>query len=130
MTYAKNNGNRAAGRKYSVNEKSVQEWRKEAADFAKLHRRKKSTPWKESQVAIIQNGFCKRKILPDVDLSSSKSDYDSDADSAPQTSTVTKAHLALDMDFTDVFQNSNYAESFENSDAEEDAATTDSSDAE
>uniref|UniRef100_K7FHE8 HTH CENPB-type domain-containing protein n=1 Tax=Pelodiscus sinensis TaxID=13735 RepID=K7FHE8_PELSI len=40
VAFAKDNGNRASGRKYSVNEKSVQEWRKEEAELEKIHLRK------------------------------------------------------------------------------------------
>uniref|UniRef100_K7GDI2 HTH CENPB-type domain-containing protein n=1 Tax=Pelodiscus sinensis TaxID=13735 RepID=K7GDI2_PELSI len=42
VAFAKDNGNRAAGRKYSVNEKSVREWRKEEAELEKLHPRKRA----------------------------------------------------------------------------------------
>lgn len=84
--------------------------------------------WHRIKPAAIHNGFCKCEILPDVDSFSSESDYDNNSDSAPQTSTVTKACLALIMDLMDVFQDSDYDESFddfENSDAEEDAADAD-----
>uniref|UniRef100_K7FWM6 DDE-1 domain-containing protein n=1 Tax=Pelodiscus sinensis TaxID=13735 RepID=K7FWM6_PELSI len=42
VAFAKDNGNRAAGRKYSVNEKSVREWRNEEGELEKLHPRKRA----------------------------------------------------------------------------------------
>uniref|UniRef100_K7FLM3 HTH CENPB-type domain-containing protein n=1 Tax=Pelodiscus sinensis TaxID=13735 RepID=K7FLM3_PELSI len=57
VTYAKENGNRAAGKRFSVNEKSVHEWRKEEAETEKLNphkraRRGKKAKWQNLEVKL------------------------------------------------------------------------------
>lgn len=42
ITFAKEKGNRAAGREFSVDEKSIREWRKDEDNLASLHPRKRA----------------------------------------------------------------------------------------
>ena len=42
VEYSKNNGNRAAGRNFSINEKQVREWRKEEDILQQTKRTKKA----------------------------------------------------------------------------------------
>uniref|UniRef100_K7FGE7 DDE-1 domain-containing protein n=1 Tax=Pelodiscus sinensis TaxID=13735 RepID=K7FGE7_PELSI len=59
VTYAKDNGNKAAGRKYSVNEKSLREWRKEEAETEKLHPRKRAHHRKKAKWLNIEENLLK-----------------------------------------------------------------------
>uniref|UniRef100_K7F994 HTH CENPB-type domain-containing protein n=1 Tax=Pelodiscus sinensis TaxID=13735 RepID=K7F994_PELSI len=49
VTYGKENGNRAAGRKFSINEKSVCEWIKEEAEIKKLNPCKRARQGKKAK---------------------------------------------------------------------------------
>ncbi|KAG8223627.1 hypothetical protein J437_LFUL003495 [Ladona fulva] len=47
IQFAKESGNRAAGRKFNVNEASVREWRKNEEIFKKLHRGKRAMRYRK-----------------------------------------------------------------------------------
>uniref|UniRef100_K7FYY8 DDE-1 domain-containing protein n=1 Tax=Pelodiscus sinensis TaxID=13735 RepID=K7FYY8_PELSI len=59
VTYAKENGNRAAGRKFSINEKSVHEWRKEEAEIEKLNPHKRAHPGKKAKWPNLEKNLVK-----------------------------------------------------------------------
>uniref|UniRef100_K7G1K5 DDE-1 domain-containing protein n=1 Tax=Pelodiscus sinensis TaxID=13735 RepID=K7G1K5_PELSI len=59
LTYAKENGIRAAGRKFSVNKKSVREWRKEEAEIEKLHPRKRAYQGKKAKWPKLEENLVK-----------------------------------------------------------------------
>uniref|UniRef100_K7GBW1 HTH CENPB-type domain-containing protein n=1 Tax=Pelodiscus sinensis TaxID=13735 RepID=K7GBW1_PELSI len=59
VTYAKENGNRAAGRKFSINEKSVCEWRKEDVDIEKLNPHKRAHQGKKAKWPNLEENLAK-----------------------------------------------------------------------
>uniref|UniRef100_K7G812 HTH CENPB-type domain-containing protein n=1 Tax=Pelodiscus sinensis TaxID=13735 RepID=K7G812_PELSI len=71
VTYSKDNGNRAAGRKYSMNEKSVWEWRKEEAELENLHPRKRAQRGKKAKWPNLEENLlkwiCEHRCYEDMD---------------------------------------------------------------
>ena len=59
VKYAKENSNRAAGREYSVNEKSVREWRQEEAELEKLNPRKRARRGKKAKWPNLEENLAK-----------------------------------------------------------------------